>query len=232
MKTLSKQDKLHLQKKLNAQDIVYFDFKTKQFSGFLVYVDSITDRESLGELVLRPLNEHIAPFNEEEISKIILSANVETVSEISDCQKNILMGKTALFIYGLQKVILVDLKKFDSRAISEPPTSSVIKGPREGFTESIKTNLSLIRRRIVSPHFKVEFLSIGKQSNSTIAFCYMSNIANNEIIKKVRSKLKNISIDNIPDSAYIQKLLSERKNSLFKQVGTTEKPDILVAKLM
>ena len=126
----------------------------------------------------------------------------------------------------------MDLKKFDSRSISEPPTSSVIKGPREGFTESIKTNLSLLRRRIISPHLKIEITTVGKQSKTSVAFCYMANIANDGIIDKIRKKLNSVSIDNIPDSAYLQKILSDRKNSLFKQVGTTEKPDIMVAKLM
>ena len=228
----SNETKTLLQKRLNASDIIYFDFTTNNFSGFLVYVDSITDRESLGELVLRPFNEKTISLNETEICNSILSANVEIAKDIDNSINKILSGKTALFIYGLKKIILVDLKKFDSRSISEPPTSSVIKGPREGFTESIKTNISLVRRRIVSEHFKIENFTIGKQSKTTIAFCYMSNIADDNIVNNIRKKLQSVSIDNIPDSAYLQKILSARKNSLFKQISTTEKPDIMVAKLM
>ena len=232
MKINQKETKRTLKKILDAQDIIYFDFTTKKYSGFLVYVDSITDRESLGELVLRPLNEYYAPLNAEDICSKILSANTEVEENLDNSIAKILSGKTALFIYGLEKIILVDLKKFDSRSISEPPTSSVIKGPRDGFTESIKTNLSLLRRRIISPHLKIEITTVGKQSKTSVAFCYMANIANDGIIDKIRKKLNSVSIDNIPDSAYLQKILSDRKNSLFKQVGTTEKPDIMVAKLM
>jgi len=232
MENITQNTKSELKKLLSADDIIFFDFKCTNFSGFLVYVDSITDRESLGELVLRPLNEYSTTFCAEEISNVILSANTEVCQKEDDYITKILSGKTALFIYGLNKVVLVDLKKFDSRAISEPPTSNVIKGPREGFTESIKTNLSLVRRRVISPHLKVEMLNVGKQSKTAVAFCYMANIANDSIINNIRKKINSISIDNIPDSAYLQKMLSVRKNSLFKQVGTTEKPDILVAKLM
>ena len=170
MKINQKETKRTLKKILDAQDIIYFDFTTKKYSGFLVYVDSITDRESLGELVLRPLNEYYAPLNAEDICSKILSANTEVEENLDNSIAKILSGKTALFIYGLEKIILVDLKKFDSRSISEPPTSSVIKGPREGFTESIKTNLSLLRRRIISPHLKIEITTVGKQSKTSVAF--------------------------------------------------------------
>lgn len=232
MKINSNKTKSEVKKLLFADDIIYFDFCGKKLKGFAVYVDSITDRENLGRLVLEPLDYYEGELNAQTIASHIYNANIELHENLTDAWPLILAGKTALFIDGLEKIIIVDLKKFDIRAVSEPPTSNVVKGPREGFNESIRTSISLVRRRVISPNLAVTNLTIGRQSRTAVSVFYMKNIADDGLVKSIMDKLQKISIDNIPDSAYLQKILSDRKNSLFKQIGTTEKPDIFVAKLM
>ncbi len=232
MKINCEKTKAQVKKLLNADDIIYFDFNGTFLKGFAVYVDSITDRENLGHLVLLPLSGYKGELSAKTIASSIYNANTENFDSITKACPHILSGKTALFIEGLEEIIVVDLKKFDIRAVSEPPTSSVVKGPREGFTESIRTSISLVRRRIVSPNLSVTNLTVGRQSRTIVSVFYMKNIADDKLVDKIISKIKAISIDNIPDSAYLQKMLSDRKNSLFKQIGTTEKPDIFAAKLM
>lgn len=224
--------KQEVKKILFADDIIYFEFKGDFLNGFAVYVDSITDRENLGRLVLEPLDKYSGELDATIISSHIYNANVSLFKNLNDALPQILSGKTALFVYGLKDIIVVDLKKFDIRAVSEPPTSNVVKGPREGLNECLRTSISLIRRRIISPNLAVINLNIGRQSQTAVSVFYMKNIADDGLVNTIIQKLNSISIDNIPDSSYLQKMLSDRKNSLFKQVGTTEKPDIFVAKLM
>ncbi len=232
MKINSKKTKAQVKKLLNADDIIYFDFSGETLKGFAVYVDSITDRENLGHLVLDPLSHYQGELSPQSIASHVFNANTENFDTLNEAWPHILSGKTALFIDGLDQIIVIDLKKFDIRAVSEPPTSNVVKGPREGFNESIRTSISLVRRRIVSPNLSVTNVSVGRQSRTIVSVFYMKNIADQSLAEKILKKIKAISIDNIPDSAYLQKMLSDRKNSLFKQIGTTEKPDIFVAKLM
>lgn len=226
-----KKEKKFFKNKLSSDDIIFFDFNQNGVEGFLIYVDSITDRELLGRLVLTPLST-LDNFEEQNVMKNILNANVESQKDKSKIIEKILEGYTALFISKLEKAILVDLKKFDVRAISEPPTSAVLKGPREGFNESIRTNLSMIRRRIKNQNLVIENMLLGKQSKTSISILYMSNIADNGIIATLKERINTLSIDNIPDSSYVARHLKERKHSLFRQIGTTEKPDVLSAKLM
>lgn len=118
------------------------------------------------------------------------------------------------------------------RAVSEPPTSTVMKGPREGFNESLKVNLALLRRRIKVKDFTVETHVLGKYSQTDVAVCYISSVTDKKIVKQVIERLKLINIDGIADSSYIGKMIVEHKTSLFKQVGNTEKPDILAQKML
>ena len=116
--------------------------------------------------------------------------------------------------------------------MTEPPTSSVLKGPREGFVENLQTNMSLIRQRIKSQHLTYEKFTIGKYSQTTVGIVYISSIANKSIVNELKERLTKINVDGVIDSSYIIKSISKRKTSMFKEVGTTEKPDILASKLL
>lgn len=222
---------------LGSDDIVFFDFELGRTSALCVYVDSITDKELLGLEVLAPLKKlcsekSAAKTNISHLAKAITLANVKTESKITDATNDILSGNTMIFIDGKNKAISADLKKFEVRAISEPPTGLAVRGPRNGFTESIKSNLSLVRRYLKSPDLKVETFEKGRYTKTSIAFMYIDGISRPEIIDKIRQKIQEIDIDGIPDSSYVSKLLNERKTSLFKQVGSTERPDVLIERML
>lgn len=222
---------------LGSDDIVFFDFELGRTSALCVYVDSITDKELLGLEVLAPLKKlcsekSAAKTNISHLAKAITLANVKTESKIKDATNDILSGFAMIFIDGKNKAISADLKKFEVRAISEPPTGLAVRGPRNGFTESIKSNLSLVRRYLKSPDLKVETFEKGRYTKTSIAFMYIDGISRPEIIEKIRKKIQEIDIDGIPDSSYVSKLLNERKTSLFKQVGSTERPDVLIERML
>ena len=222
---------------LGSDDIVFFDFELGRTSALCVYVDSITDKELLGLEVLAPLKKlcsekSAAKTNISHLAKAITLANIKTESKIADATNDILSGYAMIFIDGKNKAISADLKKFEVRAISEPPTGLAVRGPRNGFTESIKSNLSLVRRYLKSPDLKVETFEKGRYTKTSIACMYIDGISRPEIIDTIRKKIMEIDIDGIPDSSYVSKLLNERKTSLFKQVGSTERPDVLIERML
>lgn len=217
--------------RLDSSDVITFEFTTKDKKAFIVYIDSITDKEGLGKLVVSPLTEK-KNLTAEKIAEEIFSSQSKTITDLSEAITEVVSGKGVLFIDKDDKAVVVDLLKYTSRSITEPPTSSVVKGPREGFTENLKTNLGLIRRRIKNESFKVRSLSVGKYSQTDVAVVYLQDVADDKITKQVINRIKNISIDGVPDSSYVAKFIVDHRVSLVKQVGNTEKPDILMAKLL
>ena len=220
-----------IKQKIPSQDVIYYTFKTPTQTFCTIYIDSITDKAQVGELLIRP----IYALNPPDITSAKSSlqiANILTVSTVNQLIGELLKGRTVLLCDGCDSGLMCDFLSFQMRAVAEPPTSTVVKGPREGFNESIKTNLSLVRRRIRVNDFNVEFFEVGKYSKTTVAICYIASIARENIVKKVIDKINQINIDGIPDSSYIGKMIVDHKTSLFKQVGSTEKPDIFVQKLL
>jgi spore germination protein KA len=150
---------------------------------------------------------------------------------LGDCAKEVLDGNSLLLIDGLSIGLIIGAKLLPIRAVSEPPTDVAVKGPREGFIEDIKTNMALVRKRLKSPDLRFETIKVGKRSDTAIALCWLEGTAVEGLKDELLQKLKQIEIDNIPDSSYIAALLAPHKHSVFQQLGTTEKPDVFTAKI-
>lgn len=217
---------------LGSDDVIFFEFLIGDIKAIAVYVDSITDKETMGLELISPLRRCNPELSVKKLSKSVNLANISIKTTINECSSEILAGKTIVLFDGKESAISADLKKFEVRAISEPPTGLTIKGPRNGFNESIKSNLSLIRRYLKSSDLKIETFVKGRYSNTDIAFLYIDGIVRPSLVDKIRKKIQNIDIDGIPDSSYVAKILNERKTSLFKQTGSTERPDVLMERLL
>lgn len=221
-----------LKEQLKSDDITFLDMKVGLTSCSLIFVNDIVNKDMLGELILRPASLVKGKIDNENLFDTFLSPEKTKIFELSEIVKSVLCGNAILLIDKADFALSFGLKHFEKRAITEPPTSTVIKGPREGFVESLPVNISMMRRKLKSKDLIFENLTIGRYSSTPVALCYIKGIADNALIKKIKRKLQNIDIDAVLDSSYVSKFLSEHKFSLFKQIGNTEKPDILAGKIL
>ena len=200
--------------------------------AFYAAIDGLVDKELLEEHVIKPLA-HADSFSPERVSELVyLAAPVKLESSIAKAEEAICEGCTALFVEGEEKTYLFSVKKWERRSVEEPPTSSVIKGPREGFTEDVSVNAALLRRRLKNRSLVISERKIGKYSSSKVLVCYLSDIAAKKTVDLVNERLSLIEIDGVIDSSYLTKFLEDDPSSLFPQVGSLEKPDVVAAKLL
>ncbi len=199
----------------------------------MLYNPDLTDSLLTGQIV-RALEkcEDKKPTADALLESVVYIAESKVIYDAAEVQKSILGGDAVVIVDGTDGYLICSVKKWDKRAIAEPPTSTVMRGPREGFIEDVKTNLSLIERRLKSPSLAVEKMTIGRLSQTTVALVYLADVAAPEVVNAVRDKLEKIDIDALTDSHYIQPYLEERPFSIFHQTGVTEKPDIVTAKLL
>ncbi|MCL4424249.1 MAG: spore germination protein [Firmicutes bacterium] len=144
----------------------------------------------------------------------------------------ILSGDTAFLIDGSEVALLAGTRGFESRDVTEPVAESVVKGPREGFTENIRTSTSLLRRRVKDPNLKMEPLQIGRITKTHVIITYIKGIADDKIVEEVRTRLKRIDIDGILESGYIVELIEDCPYSPYPQIEPTERPDKVAAGLL
>lgn len=228
-----------LEKRLKTTFSQSDDFKCRRLyvgdkKCLFAYIDGNIDKILFEQDVVRPLKnaeDFEKPYLKSLQNKVAYADEIDVVPVIETPGK-IACCDIAFFIEGESNAYVFSLRKPSARAIGEPPTSSVMKGPREGFIEEIKTNISLIRRRIKSPDLVTKTFQVGRYSSTTVALMYVKGIADDAIVNKLAEKINRIDVDGVVDSAYVLSFLQTRKNSFFLQAGTTEKPDVASAKLL
>lgn len=221
-----------IKQKLPSQDILVFEFNSLHGKKFaLIYADGIVDKNMMGELIVKPLRAVKESDGAEEIKLLLASPELKEEEKDTQAIKAISDGNAALLVDGESKIFIIGVKSPPGRAVAEPPTQITIKGPREGFTEDIKVNLGLVRKRLKSEKLQIKTITVGKQSQTAVALCYLDGVCPQGLAKKVEEKILNKEIDLIPDSSYIAGFISKRPRSLFRRNSTCEKPDIFCAKI-
>ena len=104
-------------------------------------------------------------------------------------------------IYWYSICIVVGMQNIPGRSIDEPNYEVQENGSREGFVEILKTNMTLVRKRLVNLNFKIEVLEVGVSTKTKIALCYMDG----KVDKKV---LKEVSIND--DNEYVRNVAKKR----------------------
>lgn len=218
----------------DSSDIVIKKISSGKNAIFVMYIDGLIEQEELNLNVLGPLYKFksFKTCGLEEIkTKIVNYSNAE-ILEGEDIENNLLRGYALLFINNDDRALGFNVIHYDGRSVTEPPTSAVINGPREGFVENIKINVSLIRKRLVCKHLKIEDMTVGNRTQTAVKIMYLDDVVDKKIVKEVKDKISKIDIDGILDSYYIGTFLEDKPNSIFRQVGNCEKPDIATSKIL
>jgi spore germination protein KA len=225
-------------------DVVYREFEIGGFKkGVLVFIDELVNTESVNSDVLRPLMNYgknspqakNIQIDEIQIflqNQVITTSNIKLGMNIQDVIEDILLGNTILLIDGSQQAIFIGLRKLEKRNIEEPSVEPVVRGPRDGFTEDLRINMSLIRRRLKTSKLKMENMKVGRLSKTDIVITYIDGIVKYSLVEEIRQRISRIDIDAIVESSYIEEITEDSIFSIFPQFGITERPDKLSASLL
>ena len=226
----------------NDQTIKYRLIENKNSSRLkccLIYVNGMVDQELVNEDIISPIVNadinYIVSFDkliDTLLKKVIISNEIKKTVNIDELIGSILYGDTIILIDGIDEAILIDTKGWQTRTINEPSSERIVRGPREGFVESITTNISLIRRKIRNPNLKFKTKQIGKQTKTNVCYCYIEGIANEKILEELERRLDKIDIDGILASNYIDEMIRDAPYSPFDTIGYTERPDVVAARLL
>ncbi|MGI6551942.1 MAG: spore germination protein [Bacillota bacterium] len=135
-----------------------------------------------------------------------------------------LSGDVVLLVDGCAEALVIGVRGWESRGIGEPYTEALIRGPRDGFTETLRTNTVALRRRLRDPGFRLESMRLGKRTKTDMVLCYIEDIVNNTVLEEIRRRLDTVDIDAILESGYVEQLIEDSFLSPFPQVQYTERP--------
>lgn len=229
-------EKLKYFKTMFACDDV-FRFRELECNGFkaaVLFSDSMVNNEVLGECVIRPLLLCEKPQNiraDEFVFKSVLFAGeIKKTDLVLDMVRGVLYGDTVVLLDN--DCLVVNTKGFRTRGISEPNDERILQGPREGFDETAMLNFVMLRRKLPTPDLRCEITYLGRRTDTKVFICYLDSLVKKKVLSEIKRRLKKIDIDGIMDSNYINELIKDNRYSLFKSAGSTERPDVVAAKLL
>lgn len=206
----------------------------------LCYLDGLTDDKTIDAVLLKPIMFQGLPDGLDRMQtlgkfveqQLLASTSVKTVLEINKLVESILKGELCILVESEDKALVADMKAVKERGIEEPSTEVTIRGPKDGFNESLRTNTSLLRKRIRSTRLKFESLTIGNLSQTDVVIAYIEGIVSETLLQEVQKRLKQIEIDGILESGYIEEFIEDVPFTPFPQIMNTERPDIVTANLL
>lgn len=219
----------------DCYDVIFHPFRVGgKVQAELIYIQNMSNVEELNENVLSPLMLEMTTLGDIQtiLEERLPVSSAKRVNTYSDCTRALTMGNPILLIKGADWALDLGINKWEKRAIDEPENEPVIRGPKEGFIESLQTNTSLLRRRIRSPQLKLKSLHLGRYTDTEVVVAYIEGIVNPDILAEVNRRLERIDIDGLMDSGYIEELIEDHPFSPFPQAFTTEKTDAAAAGLL
>lgn len=227
----------------NSNDIIIREFligKPIEVPIAIIYTDGLADNTSITDFILESIISDFEVTSDTTSQEIVdrlktyclTVGSIKNVSDFPSLFNAILSGETVLLLEGHAIGISTSTKSSKDRSITEPVTEAVIRGPRESFTETLRTNTALIRRKIKSPNLWIKTRVIGEVTQTEIAIMYINGIANEKIVKEVLKRLDRIDIDGILESGYIEQLIQDSKFTIFPTVYNSERPDVIAGELL
>lgn len=214
-----------------------FENQYNGLKGCLFFIGDMVNTTVTNEHILKPILESkilLDDINYIEFlsTGVIISGTLKRSTSIDDLVDAVVSGDTILFVEGFSEFIIIYTSAWKARAIEEPNSERVLRGPKEGFTESLTTNLTLIRRKIRSRDLKFHYMIVGERTRTKVCICYIDGLVKEEILNNILDKIGNIYIDGIVDVKYIEEFIDENPFSIFETSYTSEKPDVVSGKIL
>ncbi|GIN92621.1 spore germination protein [Siminovitchia terrae] len=226
----------------HQNDVIYRNFIIQNMDdrkAMLVFMKDITNQDWISQQIIKPLSE--VEYKQEYPGKgvmtsikerVLTTGDIVVVDNLVKAFDELLSGKAILFLGDETSALAISVSDWESRSVEEPTSQTVVRGPREGFTESLSKNKALLRKRIQSHQFRIETSRVGEITQTNVSIAFIEGIAEESIINEVKKRINDIHIDGVLESNNIEELIQDQAFTPFPTVANSERPDVVAAALL
>ncbi|MDU0329416.1 spore germination protein [Paenibacillus sp. 3LSP] len=218
-------------------DVVFREMTYGGKRTCLVFINGFASTEAMQEIIKRLT--YLTPENlttgalRSFFELYIPHVQVEKTEKLSDAINKTLAGMSVLFIEGEQTALIMDTRQYPTRSPEEPSLERVVRGSRDGFTETLVTNITLVRRRLRDPGLKLEMVSVGRRTRTDVCIAYIDDIVDKTQVDSIREKIKAVNIDGIPlADKQLEEAIIHRGWNPYPLVRYSERPDVVASHLL
>lgn len=212
----------------NVDDLSSLSLKMNDEEVHVFFLDTLVDVSQIYQTVFLPLQRS----DGREPLQVLPFAQECLLDDMETLMSNLLRGHTILFFLERNLILHVNTFQVPHRSITKSETEATVLGPQDSFVEMLEINLSLLRRRLATPHLKVSSYTIGTQAQNKVAVIYLDNIANAENVERVKKRIDNVIYHGFVGMPVLKQMLEDKPYSPFPQFGLTGRPDNATAALL
>ncbi len=210
-----------------SDDLVVRRFQVKSGKdAAIIFLDGMVDRNIISDFIIRHMTNPNSTYDDPATNEM------DSTDGLRQVIRNILSGSAVLMIQGSSNAFLNNTRGWDRRSVEEPQTESVVRGPRDGFCETLCVNSALIRFRLKDPNLRVRHMVVGQRTQTDIYVMYIEGLAHPPMVQEILSRIERLNMDSVLESGYIEQMIQDRRWSPFPQIQNTERPDKVVANLL
>lgn len=218
-------------------DLTFRKMKFADREVALFYVSGFAHEDVMDMFLMR-----LSLLEQEKLSSNVLQSFMDTyiphiqaekVTQMSVAIDKVLSGCSALWIDKEQAAIVMDTRSYPSRSPEEPSLEKVVRGSRDGFTETLMQNVALVRRRIRDPGLKIEKTLVGRRTHTDVVMMYIDDIADMKLIESIRKKIEEVDLYGLPlaDKQLEEAIINKGWNP-YPLVRYSERPDTVASHLL
>ena len=220
-----------------STDLMINEFVCGGIDCALLCCEGMLSTQTITELIFEPLMHVEKKLNSHELfkhirTKLLLSIDQPVAENYGTLFRTLNSGFAVLIAEGMNIALAFGVQGFAMRGISEPSGEANIMGAHEGFVEVIRTNISLIRRRLKSPFLVTKLFVKGDKSQTDMCICYMQDRVPEKLLNQIKESLDEMELESVLSTGYVRPFVEKRSFELFSSTGTTERPDVLCSKLI
>lgn len=231
----------------NSSDLTIKNFLLEleiNIDAAIIYIDGFVDKDLIQSTIL----DNILPykniiqsnrklFKEEDLisflkDSLVVAADIKIIDNYKDAYSSLLSGLSIIVIDNYNKALAIDCKDVKGRPVQEPTTQNVIRGAKEAFTESLRINTILIRKRLKDTKLRVESTIVGSRTKTDVAILYIDDLVDKNVLNELRTRLNRIDTEKILEGSNVEELIGETQYSIFPTIDNTERPDTVVSDLV
>ena len=219
-------------------DIVFREFELffddKAYPSFAMFIDGMVDRSLISQAIISPILS-IPRFDDSVFDnstlkdvvkkRLILANQLSEETQFEKITEAVNIGCCVLFIDTIDTCFIADVKMWEHRTISKSENEQTIEGPKEAFNEILRMNTALIRKTLNTQKLIIETYTVGSESKTLCALMYISDVANESLVKEARRRIGGVRVDYLISSEELMQFIQEKTFMPMPQMITTERPD-------
>lgn len=213
----------------DAADLVVRSLTLEQVRATAFFIDGLTSGSEIADFVLKPMSVSLHGSAEEMLGQCldgtVYSAVAQEVADMEALCRMLVNGFCVVVFDGLEKAAAFEAKTGEKRSPSPPEVENTVKGPKDAFTETVRTNTSLLRRHLRSPWLRFYETQVGKQSRTNVSVVWLADVTPSDLVHRMKIRLSELETDDFLSPAAVEETVTGSRNTAFPLLQYTERTD-------